>query len=77
MKSYEKLIPGNSSSKSRGCNTLITAVPLSRQILMLPDVSHKCFIRSEFFYSLHILHSFLWYPHKLTFEVNLGTPRKS
>ena len=73
--SYEKLKSGNSISKSRWCNTLITVVPLLRQILILPDVSHKYLIHPDFFNSLYIPNSSLLYPHKLA--LTLGTPWKS
>ena len=52
-RNYEELTSGNSISKSRWCNTLINAVPLSRQILMLPDVCYKYLMRTEVFNSLH------------------------
>ena len=51
-RNYEKIKLGNPIPKSRLCNTLITALPLSHQILMLSDVSHKYVIPPVFFNSL-------------------------
>ena len=63
-KNYKKLKSRNSISKSGRCKTLVTAVPPLCRILLLPDVSHNYFIRSEVFNSLHIPHRFLYYPQK-------------
>ena len=57
-RNYEKIKLGNPISKSHLCNNLNTAVPLSHQILMLSDVSHKYLIPPAFFNSLHIPHNF-------------------
>ena len=63
-RNYKKIKSENSISKSCWCNTLVTTVPPLSRTLLSPDVSHKYFIRSEIFNSLHIPHCFLYYPHK-------------